>query len=269
MRAWSELEADFRALRGSGYDDARLDHQHGAAGEHWRLAGGATSQRIQRFEALARIAGMKLLEVPVVADWAEVPQERDPLVRWYRALTQVSGAYRVDTYGVQKDEHGNDAGIIYMGRVGSVYETSATLCATLESLATTPHSRVEVLCSVPRYSGPGQHWRAARSLLSSKDPDYAGAVHEAVSAVEGLCRIILDDPSITLGDALQQLRRRNLLHPALSRAVEGLWGFASAEPGIRHGAASAHIVKAHEAYFVVDASEAALALLLTIDGGPV
>jgi len=267
MRAWKELETDFRALRASGFDDARLDHQHGAAGEHWRVAGGASSQQIRRFEALARMAGLKLLEVPVTADWAEVAQERDPLVRWYRALRQVSGAYRVEGYGVQKDEHGNDAGVIYMGRVDSVYETSATLCATLESLATTPRSRVEVLCAVPRYSGPCQHWRAARSLLSSKDPDYAGAVHEAVSAVEGLCRTILGEPSITLGGALQRLRQRNLLHPALSRGIEGLWAFASAEPGIRHGAASAPAVKPHEAHFVVDACEAALTLLLTIDGG--
>ena len=133
MRAWCELEADFRALRAAGFDDARLDHQYGAAGEHWRVAA-ASAQQIRRFEALARMAGLKLLEVPVTADWAEVAQERDPLLRWYRALRHVSGAYRADGYGVQKDEHGNDSGVIYIGRVDSVYDTSATLCATLESL---------------------------------------------------------------------------------------------------------------------------------------
>ena len=266
MRAWSELEADFRSLSTAGFNHARLDHQHGAAGEHWRVAAAAPGQ-IPRFQALARMAGLKLLEVPVTADWAEVAQERDPLLRWYRALRHASGAYRMDDYGVQKDEHGNDAGFIYMGRVDSVYDASATLCTTLESLATTPRSRADVLCAVPRYSGPCEHWRAARMLLSSKDPDYAGAVHKAINAVEGLCRIILGEPSITLGDALQRLRQRNLLHPALSRSVEGLWGFASAEPGIRHGATSVSAVKAHEAHFVVDACELALTLLLTIDGG--
>ena len=104
-------------------------------------------------------------------------------------------------------------------------------------------------------------------LLSSKDPNYAGAVHEAVSAVEGLCRIILSEPSITLGDALKRMRQCNLLHPALIRSIAGLWGFASAEPGIRHGAASASAVKPHESHFVVDACEVALTLLLTVDSG--
>jgi hypothetical protein len=131
MRAWSELEADFRALRAAGFDNARLDHTFGAAGETWRVAAATSAQQIRRFEALARMAGMKLLEVPVTADWAEVAQERDPLLRWYRALRHVSGAYREDGYAVNQDEHGNDAGVIYMGRVDSVFDASATLCATL------------------------------------------------------------------------------------------------------------------------------------------
>lgn len=269
MRAWSDLEADFRALQAAGFDNARLDHTFGEDGETWRIAAAASAQQIRRFEVLARMAGMKLLEVPVTADWTEVAQERDPIHRWYCALRHVSGAYRVDGYAVNQDEHGQDAGVIYMGRVDSVYDASATLCATLESLATTPRSRVDVLCAVPRYSGPCQHWRAARGLLTSKDPDYAGAVHEAVSAVEGLCRIILSDSSITLGDALPRLRQRKLLHPALLQSIAGLWGFASAEPGIRHGAASASVVNPHEAHFVVDACDVALTLLLAIDGGRV
>jgi hypothetical protein len=267
MRTWSELEADFRALRSGGFDNARLDHTFGTSGETWYVAAAGSTQQIRRFEALARMAGLKLLEVPITADWPEVAQERDPLHRWYRALRHASGAYRVETYGVQKDDHGNDAGVIYMGRVDRVYDVSATLCSTLESRATTPRSRVEVLCAVPRYSGPCQHWRTARTLLSGKDPDYRGATHEAISAVEGLCCIILDEPSITLGAALQRMRQRNLLHPALVKSIEGLWGFSSAERGIRHGAATASAVKPQEAHFVVDACESALTLLLTIDGG--
>jgi hypothetical protein len=265
MRTWNELESDFRTLRGSSFD-ARLDHQHGAAGEHWRVAAASSPQEVRQFEALARIAGQKLLEVPSIADYAELVAEHDPLLRWYRALRHASGAYRTDGYGIQKDADGNDAGVIYMGRIDRVYEASATLCATVESFATTPRSRADVLCAVPRYSGPCQHWQAARSLLSAKEPDFAGAIHEAISALEGLCRIILNEPTVTLGDALHRIRQRGLLHPALSRSLEALWGFASTEPGIRHGATVASMPKPHEAHFVVDACEAALTLLLTIDG---
>jgi len=170
-------------------------------------------------------------------------------------------------YGIQKDSEGNDAGAIYMARIQNVYETSATLCATLEALATAPRRRAELLCAVPRYNGPCQHWRSAQSLLASEEPNYAKAAHEAVNAVEGLCRIILDQPSITLGDALKILKQRKLLHPTLAKSIEGLWGFASAEPGVRHGAARLLAVKPHEAQYVVEACDATLVLLLALDAG--
>jgi len=264
MRSWTDLEAAFRALPTPGFEP-RLDHQSGAAGGHWRLAAGSPGDT-ERFEALARIAGTKLLSLPVASDWSDIAAEQEPIRRWYLALRQLSSSYRVDGYGVQKDEQGQDAGVIWLGRIDRVCEASASLCLKLESLAASPRRRVDVLCAVPRYSGPCQHWRAAQDLLSAAEPDLSGAVHEAVSAVEGLCRIILGEPSITLGDALQRLRQRGLLHPALARTVEGLWGYASAEPGIRHGASVVTTLKPHEAHFAVDACEAALTLLLAVDG---
>jgi hypothetical protein len=266
MRSWSQLESDFRALRGSGFD-ARLDHQDGAAGEHWRIAATSSSQDSSRFEALARMGGDKLLEVPTAVEWPEVGEESDSVIRWYRALRHLPGVYRAEMYGIQKDDEGNDCGVIHLARIQNVYETSAILCATLEALATAPRRRAELLCTVPRYNGPCQHWRSAQFLLSSEEPNYAKAAHEAVSAVEGLCRIILDQPSITLGDALKILKQRGLLHPAFAKSIEGLWGFASTEPGVRHGAATLSAVKPHDAQYVVEACDAALVLLLALDGG--
>jgi len=263
MRSWTDLETAFRALSAPGFEP-RLDHHWGAAGEHWRLAAGSPGDTA-RFEALARIAGTKLLSLPVASDWSDIVAEQDPVRRWYHALRQLSSSYRVDGYGVQKDEQGQDVGFIGLGRIDRVYEASAILCLKLESLAAIPRRRVDALCAVPRYSGPCQHWRTAQDLLSTAEPDLSGAVHEAVSTVEGLCRIILSEPSITLGNALQRLRQKGLLHPALSKSIDGLWGYASAEPGIRHGASVATTLKPQEAHFAIDACEAALILLLTVD----
>jgi hypothetical protein len=268
MRKWSELEADFRALRAQSHDDGRLDHQYGAAGEHWRVAGGISRQQIQQFEALAQIAGQKILDNPAAACWPDVVEETDPMLRWYRALRHPFGAYTHQGYGRQTDQAGNDAGAIYLGRIDRLFVTSANLCTELESRATTPQRRVEILCAVPRYSGPCKHWRSARNLLESAEPDYAAAVHEAVSAVEGLCRILFGNSKITLGDGLQRLRQDGRIHPALCRSIEGLWGFSSAEPGIRHGALSAPSVKGNEAHFAIQTAEAALALLLALDSEP-
>jgi len=265
-RSWGQLESDFRALRESGYAP-RLDHQHGAAGEYWRLAGTPRPQGHSRFEALARLAGQKLLEVPAVAHESALAGERDPVLRWYRALRQLSGAYRNDLYATQTDGDGQDAGLILLAKIDDVCATSATLCITLESLAAVPHRSLEVLSGVPRYAGPYSHWQAAQEHLSAEDPDYAGAAREAVNAVEALCRILVGQPSATLGDCLKEIRRRGLMHAALAKSIEGLWGFASDEPGVRHGAATAPSVKAVEARYVVEASSACLVLLLSIDAG--
>jgi hypothetical protein len=170
-------------------------------------------------------------------------------------------------YGIQKDENGNDAGMFTMGTIRSVYENSATLCATLESLASTPRKRAELLCAIPRYAGPCKHWREAQSALTKEEPDYAGAAREAVSALEGLCRIILRDDSVTLGKALKCMESKGLLDPRLAKSIEGLWSYASGKPGVRHGAVASSSVEPHEAEFVVEACDAAIVLLLTIDGG--
>ena len=206
MRSWTQLESDFRALRASDFD-ARLVHQSGAAGEHWRVAAAASVHARTRFEALARMGGEKILELPATGGWPDIAQESDPLIRWYRGLRQLSGAYRTDGHAIQEGDEAGGRGVLLMATIQDVYEASATLCATLESLATAPRRRAELLCAVPRYSGPCKHWKSAQSLLSAEEPDYARAAHESISAVEGLCRIILAQSTFTLGDALKRMRR--------------------------------------------------------------
>ena len=181
----------------------------------------------------------------------------DPVLRWYEALRQLSGAYRTDFYATETD----GTGAIFISRIDDVCATSATLCTVLESLSAVPRRPLEMLAGVPRYAGPYGHWRAAQEKLSANEPDFAGAAREAINAVEGLCRVILGDESLTLGKCLSKMRERGLLDPALAKGLDALWGFASAEPGIRHGAARAHAVRPRDARYVVEANNAALVLL--------
>ena len=266
MRTWDELEHAFRVLCEGGRD-VRLDHQHGAAGEYWRLAGVVTHEQRERFEALAMLAGKKILGVPAVAKKTEIVQEPEPVQRWYRSLCAFSKGYKPDWYGVQQEAQGKDAGFLFMDRLEGVYAASAALCLTLESWMTNPETTLEIMAEIPRYSGPWAHWQAATELINQKEPDYAKAAHEALSAVEGMARVILNNDSITLGEALKSFRNQGILHGALIRSVEGLWGYASDEPGVRHGAVKSPNVKPHEVRYVVAASEAALGLMLELDGG--
>ena len=81
--------------------------------------------------------------------------------------------------------------------------------------------------------------RTAIAEFSARDsPNYAQAAKEAISAVETLCRHILGDENITLGDALREMRKRGKpgVHPALLENFEKLWGYASDKGLVRHGA---------------------------------
>ena len=81
------------------------------------------------------------------------------------------------------------------------------------------------------------HLKTALILLSDKEsPDYRNSIKESISAVEALCRIIIDNPKATLGEALDKIKKSELidLHPALNSAFEKLYGYMSDKDGIRH-----------------------------------
>jgi len=264
VRTWKELGTAFRELEG-GRTDARLDYQWGAAGEHWRIAATMSRSYVQQFEALARIAGSKILEVPGLGSDPMLAAERDPTTRWFRALVRMSGRFEHGLSATQLDDEGKPAGNIYGGTLHGLSDAAANLCLTAEANCVSSTLQVDAISELARYKGPMSHWREARRRLTLEQPDTPGAVHEAVSAVEGMARLLLADDSITLGKAVDELRQAGLLHPALAKCFDGVWGYASAVPGIRHGASSPVVLADPEPAFVVGTCEAALRLLIALD----
>jgi hypothetical protein len=261
MRTWKGLEEDFRAL--SVYEDAKLHHQVDDEGERWSLSG--PTHNIGIFESLAAIAGAKVRGLPAAADWPEVIQERGPGTRWYLCLKR---HYPGDFEGGDITITGPDG--VKRGSVAKLnraFAMSSALCVKMDSLDVAPRLRLEVLCGVPRYAGPCQHWRAAQAFLGAAEIDFAQAAHEAASAVEGLARIVLGDLKITLGDATKELKMKRGLHPTISNAIDRVYAYTGDVGGIRHGAATPVQVKPAEARFAIDVCEAALLLLLALDAG--
>lgn len=81
------------------------------------------------------------------------------------------------------------------------------------------------------------HLRNALRLMSDrKTPDYRNSIKESISAVEAICRTIVEDEKSTLGQALGVIEKKGKieLHPALKRAFESLYGYTSSAEGIRH-----------------------------------
>jgi len=76
------------------------------------------------------------------------------------------------------------------------------------------------------------HLKSGRRALSERPkPNTAGAVSHATSSVECVLGAITGE-SLTLGKYLN--RHPELFHPALSKALDGIYGFAS-DAGARHG----------------------------------
>ena len=84
--------------------------------------------------------------------------------------------------------------------------------------------------------GPRQHIKRAAELLFDRDsPDYRNSIKESISAVEGMVRSIVGDPSATLGAALKKIEASHNVHPSLREAFIKLYGYTSDSQGIRHG----------------------------------
>lgn len=104
-----------------------------------------------------------------------------------------------------------------------------------------------------RFAGVTVHLRRALELLADrKKPDYRNSIKESISAVEGIARIVAENPKATLGDALKILEKSKRLHPALKEGFSKLYGYASDEQGIRHAMLDEpNITQADAKYFLL------------------
>lgn len=133
MSTWLDLEAKFLELEAQ-LQGARLDYQGGAAGEYWRVAAAINRVARGRFEAVARLAGRKLLSIAGQLS-SEIVSAPDDATRWYRALKLSSGHYLPGTVAYQTNDDGSYAGAIVLGRIDSPAAVSATLCLEYSTMA--------------------------------------------------------------------------------------------------------------------------------------
>ncbi len=83
-----------------------------------------------------------------------------------------------------------------------------------------------------RLHGSATHLRTAAENI--KVSEWAGSVRESIHAVESVARQLDPDAARTLDPALDSLKKRGTLHPALEKALSTLYGYTSDEQGVRH-----------------------------------
>lgn len=88
-----------------------------------------------------------------------------------------------------------------------------------------------------RFKGPRIQIKSAFDKVSDrKSPDYRGSIKDSIGAVEGIVKIITQEPKASLGKALKKIEERSKvsLHPAFKEALIKLYGYTSSAQGIRH-----------------------------------
>lgn len=87
------------------------------------------------------------------------------------------------------------------------------------------------------------HIKRALELISDKrSPDYRNSIKESISAVESICKIILNNEKTTLGKALSEIEKKHKIPGSLKSAFSSLYGFTSDDAGIRHGLLETDII---------------------------
>ena len=91
----------------------------------------------------------------------------------------------------------------------------------------------------PSMTNVANHLERALELLSDRNnPDYPNSIKESLSAVEAICRKIVQNDKLTLGQALNAMKsiEKPHFHPSMINAFSNMFGYASADSGIRHAA---------------------------------
>ncbi len=119
------------------------------------------------------------------------------------------------------------------------------------------------MAGAAKLDGVRQQLEQALKLFGRRPaPDYANAIKEAVSAVEGTVKLINGSRGGGLHDALEAVSAKVDLHPALKGALEKLYGYASDEDGIRHARLEAGTTAEAEARLMIVTCSAVVNFLI-------
>lgn len=77
-------------------------------------------------------------------------------------------------------------------------------------------------------------------ISDKKNPDYRNSIKESISAIESVAKIISNNSKDSLSGALDKIKSKMKLHPALERGFKQIYGYTSDSDGIRHALLEEH-----------------------------
>jgi len=119
----------------------------------------------------------------------------------------------------------------------------------------------------PDLSGPDEQYQKAIGFFNRRpDPDCENCVKEAVCAVEGVARVLLNDHSLTLSRALKRLQKEKDVHPSLVYLIDKLYAYRGDAGGVGHALTQKKEVRVEEAEFALAVSASAIVYLARLFG---
>ena len=120
----------------------------------------------------------------------------------------------------------------------------------------------------PDFAGPDDQFQKAIGFFNQRPkPDVENCVKDAVGAVEALARILLNDASILLSDAVKEIGKHKRVHRTLQKLVENLYAYRGDAEGVAHGKTGAKTsVTEADAEFVLHTSAACIVYLARLYG---
>lgn len=100
--------------------------------------------------------------------------------------------------------------------------------------------------------GANIHLKLALDKLSDrKNPDYRNSIKESISAVESVSKVISGNAKDSLGAAIDKIKGKIAIHPALEKGLKNLYGYTSDGDGIRHALMDASNCDFEDAKFML------------------
>ena len=91
-------------------------------------------------------------------------------------------------------------------------------------------------------------WLKAKNFIYSTTPDFENSIKESINAIESCLKVLLNNPSETLGKIIKQAN----LDTDIERLISQAYGCTSNKPFVRHGGTEASSLTKAEAEFFLE-----------------
>ncbi len=102
-----------------------------------------------------------------------------------------------------------------------------------------------------------KQWLKAKTFIYTSPPDYENSIKESVNSIESTLKILLNQPSSSLGKLVKSAK----IDPDVGKLVSKAYGLASNRDFVRHGGIADPSISQHEALFFLDFAASAIIYL--------